>query len=92
MWAGLKSFGWGLKRMLTCVIFGIVSLLVWGWRYACKFVGKYPNIALGGFIVIVTLVWFVTFVKMRHRAVSAEYQRDHVVWQFTDFKRQHGYE
>lgn len=79
-------------RVLTSIFFGIVSLLVWLWRSAVSLVGRFPNIALGAFIVIACLVWVLTFVSMRVRAVGAEHQRDSVSWEYSQFKESHGYE
>ena len=91
MMSGIKKFSWGFMRIITCIILGIISIFAWLWRCACRFVGKYPNIALGGFIVIAVVVWLMTFVSMRVRAVGAEHQRDSIAWQYQDFKNRHGY-
>lgn len=92
MVSGLKSFAWGFARIVSCIVLGIVSIFVWLWRFTCKLVGKYPNIALGAFIVIAAIIWLLTFVSMRARAVGAEQQRDFIAWQYQDFKNNHGYE
>lgn len=84
--------GKGIARILFAVTFGLTSIVVHLWRKACGFVGKYPNIALGGFIVITGIVWLLTFVSMRSRAVGAECQRDSIAWKYKEFKEQHGYE
>ena len=92
MASGVRNACWGVTRIVTGFILGIVSILVWIWRVCCRFVGKYPNVALGGFIVIVFIVWMLTFVKMRTRAVGAEHQRDSIAWQYQNFKTSHGYD
>jgi len=89
--AGVNNFCWGLMRCITCIILGIVSFIVWLWKMACFFVEKNPKIALGGFIVTAILIWLLTFVSMRARAVGAENQRDAIAWQYHDFKTSHGY-
>ena len=90
--SGVKNFLWGLARIVTCIIFGIISLLVWLWNCACRWVGRHPNVALGGFIVVAVVVWVLTFVSMRTRAVGAELQRDSIAWKYQEFKMNHGYE
>lgn len=84
--------GKGVTRIIFAVVFGLTSIVVHLWRCACKFIGKYPNIALGSFIVITAMIWLLTFVSMRARAVGAEQQRDFIAWQYQDFKNNHGYE
>lgn len=92
MTSGIKKFCWGGWRIVTCILLGILSILVWLWRCACRWIGRHPDIALGGFVVIAAAVWLLTFVTMRHRAVSAEDQRDHVTYEYQHFREQHGYE
>ena len=95
-WQYIKKSLWyllkGVTTIILSVVCGVFSFLLYVWRSVCRFIGKYPNIALGGFIAIAAIVWLLTFVKMRHRAVSAEEQRDSIAWQYTDFKQNHGYE
>ena len=90
--SGVKKLCWGFGRIVTCIILGVVSVVVWLWRMACKFVGNYPNVALGTFIVIAAVVWLLTFVSMKSRAIGAEHQRDSIAWQYHNFKTTHGYE
>ena len=92
MGSGLKKFAWGLMRIITCIILGVVSVIAWLWRCLVRFVGNNPTIAIGGFAVVLVLTWVLTFVNMRARAVGAESQRDSIAWQYQNFKEQHGYE
>lgn len=82
----------GIARMAFAVVFGIVSVFIHLWRAACRFVGKYPNIALGGFIVVVAFVWIVMFASNRATVKGLEAQRDSITWQYQNFKESHGYE
>jgi hypothetical protein len=50
-----------------------------------RFTGKYPNIVLGAAIVVVALVWVITFASMRARAVGAEHQRDSLSYELSKF-------
>lgn len=89
---GVVDFGYGLWDIIVSIVMGIVSILVYLWKQAVKLVGKYPNIALGGFIVVASVVWILTFVSLKARAVGAEAQRDSISWEYSQFKMQHGYE
>ena len=82
----------GLWMTARVLIMGLASLLRAIWRLLVRWVGSYPNIALGGFLVASLLIWMVTFMLMRARAVGAEEQRDSIAWQYIQFKEQHGYE
>ena len=64
--------------MLRAMFVGLTSLSFAIWRLSVRWVGKYPSIALGGFLVAAFFVWFLTFVSMRSRAVIAEDQRDSI--------------
>ena len=74
------------------VLMGLLSLFRAMWRFMSRQVGKYPSVALGGFLVAVFLVWLLTFASMRARAVGAEEQRDSISYQYSFFKTSHGYE
>jgi len=82
----------GMARILFAVVFGLTSIVVHLWRKACGFVGKYPNIALGAFIVVVAFVWIVMFASNRATIKGLEHQRDSIAWQYQNFKESHGYE
>lgn len=85
----IRTFCVGVGCLIVSVVIGIASVFRALWLRSVKFVGNYPNIALGGFLVAITLVWVVTFVRMRARAVIAEDQRDSITWQFSRYKEQH---
>ena len=92
MVSGLKSFGWGFARIVSCIILGIASVFAWLWKCACHWVGRNPSIALGGFIVIAIIIWFLTFACNRAKVLGLEAQRDSIAWQYDNFKSSHGYE
>lgn len=73
------------------VFVGMLSVLHALWRFLAKKVEKYPSFALGSFLVVSILVWMLTFVTMRARAVGAEEQRDSISYQYESFKEQHGF-
>lgn len=82
----------GIFSVVVSIFMGVASVLLALWRFMARKVGRYPNIALGAFLVAVILAWLLTFVSMRARAVGAECQRDALAYQFTAFKECHGYE
>lgn len=90
--SGVKKMCWGFMRIVTCIILGIVSFLVWLWRVTCRFISRNPDLSLGAFCLLLFFVWLFTFAHMRTRAVSAEWQRDSVTYNFKHFKETHGYE
>lgn len=90
--AGVEKFLWGICRIITAIILGIASVFAWLWRCICSFVSNNPKVTLCAFVVIAALVWLLTFVNMRCRAVGAENQRDSIAWQYQNFKEKHGYE
>lgn len=92
MLSGCRKFGWGLMRIVTCVILGVVSLIVAAWRALVRAVGNYPTLALCAFLSALCLMWLLMFVKMRATKVGLEAQRDSVAWQYQNFKESHGYE
>ena len=83
--AGIKKFCWGVFRIVTCLIGAVLSLLRALWRRVVKFVGMYPNIAVSIALVVIALVWVLTFASMRVRAVGAEHQRDSLSYELSKF-------
>ena len=45
----------------------------------------YPNIALGGGLVIIAVVWVLTFASMRAKTVGAEHQRDSLSYELSKY-------
>ena len=89
---GAKSFAFGFCRMVAAIVLGFLSLFRWLWRCLCNFVSANPKTAIVMFVVIIGVIWLLTFVNMRCRAVGAENQRDSIAWQYQNFKEEHGYE
>ena len=83
--AGIKKLAWGVFRIVTCLIGAVLSLLRALWRRIVKFVGMYPNIAVGAALVIMALIWMFTFASMRAKTVSAEHQRDSLSYELSKF-------
>lgn len=83
--AGVRKFCWGIFRIVTCLIGAVLSLLRALWRRMVRFTGKYPNIVLGAAIVVVALVWVLTFTSMRAKVVGTEHQRDSLSYELSKF-------
>ena len=90
--SGWKKLGWGLMRIVTCIILGIISLIVAAWRYVVRLVGKYPNIALGAFVFVLLIVVLLMWARNRATETGLTAQRDAIAWQYQNFKETHGYE
>lgn len=83
--SGCSKFLWGLLRIITCVILGILSIIRYLWRLFVAFVRRNPIIAIGGFVTVIIFTWLLTFVQMRSRAVGAEHQRDSLSYELSKF-------
>lgn len=79
--SGCKKAGWGLLRIVTCIIFGLVSVIRWLWRRLIKGVGSYPALAVivacGAFLA----VWLLTYANGKAKLVTAEHTRDSLVYE-----------
>ena len=83
--AGVSKMVWGICRIITAIVLGIVSILVWLWRKLTDFVGLNPKFSIITAVIVVVLVWLFTFVNMRSRAVGAEHQRDSLSYELSKF-------
>jgi hypothetical protein len=82
----------GIVRLLLAVMNGIASVLVWLWNLSVRWVARNPHIALGGFLLVLCVLYVVMSAQNRAIRVGLESQRDSIEWQFTSFKESHGYE
>lgn len=78
LWAGVCKMSWGTCRIITCIIFGIVSIFVFCCKEVEKFGRREPVASLIIVLVVVFLSfgWIVTFVRERAARTNAESQRD----------------
>ena len=81
--AGVEKFLWGFFRIITCIIFGVISLLYKLWQLIVGFVKTNPKISIGIFAVILFLTWLFTFTSMRVKFVNVEHQRDSLSYELT---------
>lgn len=79
--SGCKKAGWGLLRIVTCIIFGLMSVIRWLWRRLIKGVGSYPTVAVivacGAFLA----VWLLTYANSKAKLVTAEHTRDSLAYE-----------
>ena len=85
MMSGLKKFGWGFMRIVSCIILGVLSVIRWLWRLLVKAVSCYPVVAIIVAVVTCAVVFLVTYTSSRVKIKTAEYQRDSVSYELTKF-------
>lgn len=83
--AGCRNAIWGIFRIITCILFGTLSIIRYFWRLFVGFVRKNPVIAIVGFMVVIVITWLITFVQMCARAIGAEHQRDSMSYELSKF-------
>lgn len=76
--SGCRNAGWGIWRIVTCIIFGIVSLCKYLFEKLAAAVSRYPKSAIVIFAVITVSISTLTFVSGRMKLKTAEYQRDSI--------------
>ena len=74
--SGCKKSGWGLMRIVTCIIFGVFSVIRWLWRCLIRGVGSYPAVAVIVACAAVMAVWMFTYANGKARLVTVEHTRD----------------
>ena len=83
--SGCKKFLWGLVRIITCIVLGILSVIRWLWRLLRKAVGQYPTSAIIIAVLLCIGIYMFMFVTGRARLVTAEYQRDSLSYELSKF-------
>lgn len=76
--SGCRNAGWGIWRIVTCIIFGIVSLCKYLFERLAAAVSKYPKAAIVIFAIVTSVTYTLTFVSGRTKLKTAEYQRDSI--------------
>ena len=85
MWSAFRKLICGLSRLVLFTIGGLLSLIRGVWRTCVGSVRDYPDIALGGAIVICFAVWILTFAQARVGQKTLEYQRDSLSYELSKF-------
>ena len=87
LWSGVCKAAWGLCRILTCIVLGIVSVFV----YMCKQINAFrkrefmASLIIGTLIAVICACWLGTFVKERAARVDAEMQRDSISYELSRY-------
>lgn len=78
--SGCRNAAWGLWRIISCILFGIVTVMVWCGKQIEAFCKRETIAATIISIVITFLVfgWVSTFMKLRANVMTAEHQRDSI--------------
>lgn len=78
--SGCRKAGWGLWRIFTCIILGIVSLFVFCGKQIEAFCRRETTAAviIGVLIVALSFGWISTFMSGRTMLRTAEYERDSI--------------
>nr|DAS34871.1 MAG TPA: hypothetical protein [Caudoviricetes sp.] len=73
---GLFAFLRGLITLCWCMPVGIVSCAVWGGKAAKRVFEKHPRTTLTAISVILCLGWAISYMEMKTKLTTAEWQRD----------------
>jgi hypothetical protein len=85
--SGCKKLCWGLCRIITCIILGVLSVLRWLWHRLVDAVGSYPALAIVVAVAVCIAVWALTFAQGRAKLVTAEYQRDSLCYELSESRK-----
>lgn len=89
LWSGVCKAAWGLFRILTCIVLGIVSVFVYIFKQISAFCKRefWASLIIGILIVFICVGWLGTFVKERAARVDAEMQRDKLRYELDSTKQ-----
>lgn len=89
LWSGVCKFLWGFLRIISCLLFGIISFLVWIGKQIEAFCKReFVASLIIGVIAVAFIVSFgITFVKERKARVNAEMQRDRLSYELDSVKQ-----
>lgn len=89
LWSGVCKAAWGLCRILTCIVLGIVSVFVWIGKQIEAFCKREFVASLIICVIAVAFIvsFGITFVKERKARVNAEMQRDRLSYELDSVKQ-----
>lgn len=87
LWAGVCKFLWGLWRIISCLLFGIISFLVWIGKQIEAFCKRefIASLIIGVLFVLLVAGWLTTFMSERAHRVNAEMQRDSISYELSRY-------
>lgn len=79
-WSGVCKMAWGVYRIVSCIIFGVVSVFWWIGKQINAFCSRetLAAVIIGIMISLLCLGWILTFVNERAARVHAEDERDSI--------------
>lgn len=87
LWSGVCKAAWGLLRILTCIIFGIVSIIAYCFKQICAFCKRefVASLIIVVLFVLLSAGWLATFMSERTHRVAAEMQRDSISYELSRY-------
>lgn len=78
--SGCKNASWGIWRIITCIILGIVSLFIYAGKQIEAFCRRETIAAfiIAILVIVLSYGWISTFIDGKMKIKSAEYQRDSI--------------
>ena len=85
LWSGVCKAAWGLWRIVTCFLFGVVSVFVFCFKQIGAFCKRefVASLIIGVIGVVLFVSFGLTFVQERKARLSAEMQRDSVSYELS---------
>jgi len=87
LWAGVCKFLWGLWRIISCLLFGIISFLVLIFKQIGAFCKRefVASLIIGVLFILLVVGWLTTFISERAHRVDAEMQRDSISYELSRY-------
>lgn len=84
LWSGVCKAAWGLWRIVSCLLFGLLSVFWWIGKQMSAFCKREFVASLIIAVVLLSVVfgWLTTFINERTMRVAAEHERDSVAYVF----------
>ena len=73
---GLFAFLRGFTILAWCLPVGVLSCAVWGGKVAKMVFERHPHTTLATITVILCLAWAISYMEMKTKLTTAEWQRD----------------
>ena len=89
LWSGVCKATWGLLRILTCIIFGIVSIIAYCFKQIGAFCKRefVASLFIGVIAAAFIISFGTTFVQERKARIDAEMQRDRLSYELDSIKQ-----
>lgn len=90
-WSGVCNMSWGLFRISTCIVFGVISIFIWIIKEIERFCKRetVASVVISCVVIALCAGWTLTFVKERSARVSAEMKRDSLSYELDNMMKQY---